>query len=64
MTSKAITIGVGVPMMIVGALILIFVPPMASGLESTVEFLGSTIGILGAVFFIAGLFYAKQPVLH
>lgn len=64
MASKSISIGVGIPMMIVGALVLIFVPSMALGLESTVEFIGSTIGILGAVFFIAGLFYAKQPVLH
>lgn len=64
MASKSISVGVGIPMMVVGALVLMFVVPAASGLESTAEFVGSTIGILGAVFFIAGLFYAKQPVLH
>lgn len=64
MASKAISVGVGIPMIVVGALIVIFLPPIAFGIESTVEFIGSTIGILGVVFFIAGLFYAKQPVLH
>lgn len=64
MASKSICVGVGIPMMVVGALVLIFIPSMAIGFESTVEFVGSTIGILGAVFFIAGLFYAKEPVLH
>jgi hypothetical protein len=26
--------------------------------------IGSTIGILGVVFFISGLFYTKEPVMH
>ena len=51
-------------MMVVGALVAILAAPAALGIESTIEFVGSVIGILGAVFFIAGLFYARQPVLH
>ncbi len=31
--------------------------------SETVEFIGSLIGIIGVVFFIAGLFYTKEPVM-
>ena len=62
MASKAICAGVGMPMMAVGALIAILWAPTAAELVGTVEFVGSTIGILGAVFFIAGLFYSRDPV--
>ncbi len=64
MASKAICVGVGIPMMIVGALIALLWAPAEAEMGTTVEFVGSLIGILGAVFFIAGLFYAKEPVMH
>jgi flagellar biosynthesis protein FliQ len=62
--SKQITIGVGIPMIIVGALIAFLWAPVEVELGETVEFVGSLIGILGVVFFIAGLFYTKEPVLQ
>ncbi len=64
MASKAICVGVGIPMMVVGALIALLWAPAEAEIESTVEFVGILIGILGAVFFIAGLFYTKEPVMH
>lgn len=64
MASKQITIGVGIPMIIVGALIAFLWAPAEIELGETVEFVGSLIGILGVVFFIAGLFYTKEPVLQ
>ncbi len=64
MASKQITIGVGIPMIIVGALIALLWAPAEVELGETVEFVGSLIGILGVVFFIAGLFYTKEPVLQ
>jgi len=33
-------------------------------MQSIVEFVGSLIGILGVVFFVSGLFYTKEPVMH
>jgi hypothetical protein len=38
--------------------------PMGGELQNQVELIGSTIGILGVVFFISGLFYTKEPVMH
>ena len=64
MVSKAITIGVGIPMIIVGALMAWLWSPMGGELQNHVELIGSTIGILGVVFFISGLFYTKEPVMH
>ncbi|MCH7940979.1 MAG: hypothetical protein IH842_03320 [Thaumarchaeota archaeon] len=64
MASKAICVGVGIPMIVVGALIALLWAPAEAEMGSTVEFVGSLIGILGVVFFIAGLFYAKEPVMH
>lgn len=64
MASKQITVGVGIPMIIVGALIALLLAPVEIELGETVEFVGSLIGILGVVFFIAGLFYTKEPVLQ
>ena len=64
MVSKQITLGVGIPMIVVGALIALLWAPAEVELGETVEFVGSLIGILGVVFFIAGLFYAKEPVLQ
>lgn len=64
MTSKQITFGVGIPMIVVGASIALLWAPFEVELGETVEFVGSLIGILGVVFFIAGLFYTKEPVLQ
>jgi len=64
MASKAISVGVGIPMMVVGALIALLWAPVEVELGETVEFVGSLIGILGVVFFISGLFYAKEAVLN
>ena len=64
MASKEITIGVGIPMIVVGALMAWLWAPLAVEMQSTVEFVGSLIGILGVVFFISGLFYTKEPVMH
>jgi hypothetical protein len=61
MASKQITIGIGIPMIVVGALLAVFVAPIQLGLQDTVEFVGSLIGILGVVIFIAGLFARKTP---
>ena len=64
MASKQITVGVGIPMIVVGALIALLWAPAEIELGETVEFVGSLIGILGVIFFIAGLFYTKEPVLQ
>lgn len=60
MTSKQISLGVGVPMIVVGALLVILLAPIKADLKDTVEFVGSLIGILGVVIFIAGLFVRKE----
>ncbi len=64
MASKEISIGVGIPMIVVGALMAWLWSPLEVEMQSTIEFVGSLIGILGVVFFISGLFYAKEPVMH
>jgi hypothetical protein len=64
MASKEITIGVGIPMIVVGALMAWLWAPLEIDMQSTIEFVGSLIGILGVVFFISGLFYTKEPVMH
>jgi len=61
MASKSIIVGVSIPMIIVGALMAWLWSPMGGELQSQVELIGSTIGILGVVFFISGLFYTKEP---
>ena len=63
MASKQLTVGVGVPMIITGFLIAIFWAPLVGDIKETVEFVGSLIGIIGVIFIIAGLFYAKEPVM-
>jgi len=62
MASKQITAGIGIPMIITGFLIAIFLTPLVGDIKETVEFIGSLIGIIGVILFIAGLFYTKQPV--
>ncbi|MFB5629839.1 MAG: hypothetical protein ACE5RR_07885 [Nitrosarchaeum sp.] len=64
MASKAITVGVGIPMIIVGALMAWLWAPFQGEMQNTVEFVGSLMGILGVVFFVSGLFYTKEPVMH
>ena len=51
-------------MIVVGALMAWIWAPMETDMQSIVEFVGSLIGILGVVFFISGLFYTKEPVMH
>jgi len=64
MASKAIIVGVGIPMIIVGALMAWLWAPIEGDLQNQVELIGSIIGILGVIFFISGLFYTKEPVMH
>ncbi len=64
MASKEISVGVGIPMIVVGALMAWLWAPLEIEMQSTVEFVGSLIGILGVVFFVSGLFYTKEPVMH
>ena len=64
MTSKAIIFGVGLPMVIFGAFIAVLIAPLAEGVESTIEFVGSLIGILGVVFMISGMFYKKEIIIQ
>ena len=63
MASKRISVGVGIPMIAVGALIAFLWAPTVIDIGDTVEFVGGLIGILGVVFFISGLFYTKEPVM-
>ena len=62
MASKQITAGIGIPMIVAGFLIAVFGAPLAGDVKETIEFVGSLIGIIGVILFIAGLFYTKQPV--
>ena len=64
MTSKAIILGVGLPMVVFGAFIALVIAPFAEDVVSTIEFVGSLIGILGVVFMISGLFYRKEVIVH
>ena len=63
MASKQIVVGIGIPMIVTGFLIAIFWAPLVGDIKETVEFVGSLIGIIGVIFFIAGLFYTKEPVM-
>ena len=63
MGSKAISFGVGIPMMVVGGLIALLWAPAEVELGSTVEFIGILIGILGVVFFISGIFWRKEVLI-
>ena len=65
MASREITVGVGIPMIVVGALMaFLWAPFERDWYQPQIELVGSTIGILGIAFFIAGLFYTKEPVMH
>ncbi|MFY9301523.1 MAG: hypothetical protein WAO91_10090 [Candidatus Nitrosotenuis sp.] len=63
MASKQISAGVGIPMIIVGALMAFLWAPTNVEFLETIEFVGALIGILGVVFFVAGLMYTKEPVI-
>ncbi len=60
MASKEISAGVGIPMIIVGALIAFVWAQSATRMQETIEFVGGLIGIIGVVFLISGFFYAKE----
>ena len=61
MASKQISVGIGIPMIVVGAIVAVLLAPTQTSIKDTVEFVGSLIGILGVVIFIAGLFAQKSP---
>jgi flagellar biosynthesis protein FliQ len=63
MASKQISAGVGVPMIVVGALMAFLWAPTNTEFFETIEFVGALIGILGVIFFVAGLVYTKEPVI-
>lgn len=63
MASRQIYGGVGIPMIVVGALMAFLWAPTNTEFLETIEFVGALIGILGVVFFFAGLLYAKEPVV-
>jgi flagellar biosynthesis protein FliQ len=59
MASKQISVGIGIPMIVVGAILAVLLAPTQIDIKETIEFVGSLIGILGVVIFIAGLFAKK-----
>lgn len=59
MASKQISVGVGIPMIIVGVILAFILSPLQADLKDTVEFVGSLIGILGVLIFIAGFLSKK-----
>ena len=59
MASRQISIGIGIPMIVVGAILAIVLAPTQTSIRETVEFVGSLIGILGVLIFMAGLFVQK-----
>ena len=63
MASRQITAGVGIPMIVVGALMAFLWAPTNVEFSEIIELVGSLIGILGVVFFVAGLFYTKEPII-
>ncbi|QLH09800.1 hypothetical protein [Candidatus Nitrosotenuis sp. DW1] len=63
MSSRQITAGVGIPMIVVGALMAFLWAPTNMEFSEVIEFVGSLIGILGVIFFVAGLFYTKEPII-
>lgn len=64
MVSKQISIGIGIPMIITGALLGFLLAPLEIGLKDIIEFVGSLIGILGVLIFIAGMLTRKTPEIQ
>jgi len=62
MASKLISVGIGFPMIVTGFFIAVFWAPLVGDVKETVEFIGSLLGIIAVILFIAGLYYTKQPV--
>ncbi|HSF28365.1 MAG TPA: hypothetical protein VD699_04220 [Nitrosopumilaceae archaeon] len=60
MASKQISVGIGIPMIVVGAILAVLLAPTQIEIKETIEFVGSLIGILGVVIFISGLFANKR----
>lgn len=63
MASKQISVGVGIPMIIAGVILAFILAPIQADLQDTVEFVGSLIGILGVLIFIAGFLSRKVAPL-
>ena len=61
MASRQISVSIGIPMIVVGALVAFLLAPIQIDIKETIEFVGSLIGILGVIIFIAGLFAQKTP---
>ena len=59
MVSKQISVGIGIPMIVVGAILAVVLAPTQTSIKETVEFVGSLIGTLGVLIFIAGFFVQK-----
>lgn len=59
MASKQISVGIGIPMIVVGAILAVVLAPTQTSIRETIEFVGSLIGTLGVLIFIAGLFVQK-----
>lgn len=59
MASKQISVGIGIPMIVVGAILAVVLAPTQTSIRETVEFVGSLIGTLGVLIFIAGFFVQK-----
>ena len=60
MASTRIIVCVGIPMIVTGFLIAILWAPAAYGVESTVEFVGSLIGIIGVILLLPDYFIQKN----
>ena len=63
MASKQISMGIGIPMIVVGAILAVILAPTQAEIKETIEFVGSLIGILGVVIFISGLFAKKTEAI-
>ena len=63
MASKQISMGIGIPMIVVGAILAVLLAPTQTEIKETIEFVGSLIGILGVVIFISGLFAKKTETI-
>ncbi len=63
MASKQISMGIGIPMIVVGAVLAVLLAPTQTEIKETIEFVGSLIGILGVVIFISGLFAKKTETI-
>ena len=63
MASKQISVGIGIPMIVVGAILAVLLAPAQTDIKGTIEFVGSLIGILGVVIFISGLFAKKTETI-